>query len=160
MSEIEESQRTERRCLLWVHDDQFSKEDVVLNVDLFPAGSLKPGVLMAITALKADTTVKEYPVREPTGRKGAQTLSVSHDPVENGEDQKSSTGSFGGESQQDMDSETQYLFAANDMGKEMRLKHPNLEVSIAKRVADVFGFKHRSNVLLTTVGAHPTGRAF
>jgi hypothetical protein len=37
------------------------------------------------------------------------------------------------------------------MTKEMRAKHSNLEISVAKHVADAFCLKHRSSVLITTV---------
>ncbi|EDN92381.1 hypothetical protein SS1G_08244 [Sclerotinia sclerotiorum 1980 UF-70] len=43
-----------------------------------------------------------------------------------------------------------YLFLAKDMPKELKLKQPSLEVSLAKPIADLFNLKHRSNVLLCT----------
>jgi hypothetical protein len=49
---------------------------------------------------------------------------------------------------------SRYLFIAKDMPKEMKVKQPSLEVSVAKHIADVFYLKHRSNVLLTTVCLH------
>ena len=55
------------------------------------------------------------------------------------------------DSRQDIDIENRYLFIAKDMSREIKEKPQGLEVSVAKHVADIFGFKHRSNVLVTTV---------
>ena len=140
----------ERRCVLWIHDEQFSKEEVVLNMDLFPAGSVKPGDLIAIVALKTDVAVKDFQDKNLSAKKGTE-LSASLQPDTNFEEQKSSTGSVSVDGQHNVDKEKRYLFAVKDMSKEIKAKQSNLEISIAKHIADVFGFKHRSNVLLTTV---------
>jgi hypothetical protein len=141
----------ERRCVLWIHDEQFSKEEVVLNMDLFPAGSIKPGDLMAIVALKTDAAIKDFHDKNQPVKKGAEMLSVSLQPDTNFEERKSSMGTVSVDGQHDIDNEKRYLFAIEDMNNELRAKQSNLEVSIAKHIADLFGFKHRSNVLLTTV---------
>jgi hypothetical protein len=49
----------ERQCVLWVHDEQFSKEEVIFNHTLLPPGSYKLGQLMAIVTLKNDTLDKK-----------------------------------------------------------------------------------------------------
>jgi DEP domain-containing protein 5 len=137
----------ERKCTLWIHDEQFSKEEVVLNLDLFPAESVKPGDLMAIIALKADVAVREF----FPPKKGLENISASLQPDIGAEERKSSKGSINMDTHHDIDLERRYLFAVRDFSKDLKAKHPNLEISIAKHIADVFGFKHRSNVLLTTV---------
>jgi DEP domain-containing protein 5 len=142
----------ERRCVLWIHDEQYSKEEVILNTDLFPVGTVKPGDLLAIVALKTDVAVKDFQERNASAKKGTEPFSASLQPDINVEERKSSTGSVSVDGQHDIDQQKRYLFAVKDMSKELKAKQPNLEVSIAKHIADVFGFKHRSNVLLTTVG--------
>ncbi|KFY02318.1 hypothetical protein O988_02210 [Pseudogymnoascus sp. VKM F-3808] len=128
----------ERQCVLWVHDEQFSKEEVIFNHTLLPSGRYKLGQLMAIVALKNDGLDKK-----PGSLAASQQLDASM------ADMRSSKGSLDTHD----DTEKQYLFTLNEMNKEMASKHPNLEISVAKHVADVFGFKHRSNVLVTTTTA-------
>ncbi|RAL65769.1 hypothetical protein DID88_005434 [Monilinia fructigena] len=48
----------ERRCNLWTHDEAFSKEEVILNLDLFP--DVKAGELMSIIALKTDSGLRDF----------------------------------------------------------------------------------------------------
>ena len=149
-SKIKEA--VERICVLWIHDDQFSKEDVVLNMDLFPQGNVKPGDLIAIVALKAEVAIRDFQDRNMSLRRGAESLSASLQPDPQVEERKSPAGSISIDGQHDIDNEKRYLFAVKDMSKELRARQPTLEISIAKHIADVFGFKARSNVLLTTVG--------
>jgi hypothetical protein len=144
-------EHVERRCILWVHDEQFSKEEVVLNMNLLPEGTVKPGDLLAIVALKADTAGKEFQDKNLLAKKGTELLSASVQVDTSAAERKSLTGSISVDASQDIDLGKQYLFAVKDMSKELKAKHPTLEVSIAKHIADVFGFKNRSNVLLTTV---------
>ncbi|OBU00341.1 vacuolar membrane-associated protein iml1 [Pseudogymnoascus verrucosus] len=128
----------ERQCVLWVHDEKFSKEEVIFNHTLLPAGRYKLGQLMAIVPLKNDALDKK-----PGSLAASQQLDASI------ADMRSSKGSL--DTQED--AEKQYLFTLGEMNKETASKHPNLEISVAKHVADVFGFKHRSNVLVTTTTA-------
>jgi hypothetical protein len=134
----------ERRCTVWVHDEQFSKEEVLLNLDLFPANTVKPGDLMAIVT---DNAVRDLQDRSASSKKVLESLPASFQPNLNGLDIESHNDCT---CNMDHD-ESRYLFAVKDMSKELKSKQPSLEVSVAKRIADVFGFKHRAEVLLTTV---------
>ncbi|CAD6448788.1 4db4c5b7-67cd-487a-9ccd-6415d575e244 [Sclerotinia trifoliorum] len=137
----------ERRCNLWTHDETFSKDEVILNLDLFP--DVKAGELMAIVALKTDSGFRDFQEKSAlnkpdidsatvTGRFGSYISNqASHE--HRGKGSKHEAG-FG----------KRYLFLAKDMPKELKLKQPSLEVSLAKPIADLFNLKHRSNVLLCT----------
>lgn len=134
----------ERCCNLWTHDDAFSKEDVILNLDLFP--EVKAGDLMAIIPLKTDSGLRDF--QDPkqdfdsvtsSGQFGKHILNQSG----HGHRRKSS--------RHDVGFGKRYLFLAKEMPKELKLKSPGLEISLAKPIADVFNLKHRSNVLLCTV---------
>jgi hypothetical protein len=136
----------ERRCNLWVHDEVFSKEDVVLNLDLFP--NVKVGELMAIVALKAESGIRDFQEKAP--KKDFDGLSSS------AHLERSVWSQFGRAQRlknttHDSGLGRRYLFLVRDMPKELKHKHPALEVSVAKHIADVFNLKHRSNVLLSTV---------
>lgn len=149
-STMEMKETVERRCILWTHDESFSKEEVVLNLDLFPPGSVKLGELMAIFALKTDAAVRDFQDKSPTPKRGMESLAASMQLDASLGNLKSSTDSIG-EGQHDVDHGRRYLFAVKGMSKELKAKHPHLEISVAKHIADVFGFKPRSNVLVTTV---------
>lgn len=145
----------ERRCVLWVHDEGFSKDDVVLNLDLFP--EVKPGDLMAIMALKAESGVRDFQEKMQTSKRDSDTLATSMQRERSSSYPRSpvtTTGNqsrHGSDAKHDTDLWNRYLFIARDMPKEMKAKQPNLEVSLAKHIADTFCLKSRSSVLLSTV---------
>jgi hypothetical protein len=136
--------RIERRCNIWVHDDNFSKDEVVLNMDLFPEVEYKQ--LMAIVALKTDSQDKAQ-----TSKTNVEFSAPTTQSNRGHTNPRSPVYVNGSDVNHDVDQGKQYLFIAKDMQKEMKLKHPSLEISVAKHVADVFGLKHRSSVLVTTV---------
>jgi hypothetical protein len=139
----------ERRCILWVHSEADYKEEVVLNLDLFP--DVKPGELMAIVALKTDSGVRDFQEKVQVQRKDADNLGTAIKRERSNSHPKSPAQINGIDAMHDVDLGKRYLFIAKDMPKEIKLKQPNLEVSVAKHIADVFCLKHRSNVLLTAV---------
>lgn len=98
----------ECQCVLWVHDEQFSKEEVIFNHALLPTGSYKLGQLMAIVPLKNDGLDKK------TG-----SLAASLQLDASMADMRSSKGSLDNHE----DAEKQYLFTLNKMKKEMSSKH-------------------------------------
>jgi hypothetical protein len=116
----------QRKCVLWIHDESLSTEDIILNFELFP--NLQAGDLMAILALKTDSGVRDFQDTPPTIEQH-QNGTTKHD-VELG---------------------NRCLFIAKDMSREMKVKQPNLEVSVTKHVADVYGLKPRCTVMVTTV---------
>lgn len=140
----------ERRCQIWVHDEAFSREEVVLNLDLFP--DVKAGDLMAIVALKTDSGVRDFQDKVP--KRDSDNLATSMQRERSNSNPRSPSQPTGADTKHDLDMGKRYLFVAKDMPKEMLAKHPSLEVSITKSIADVFCFKHRSSVLLTTVHSH------
>jgi DEP domain-containing protein 5 len=139
----------ERRVEIWVHDEQFSKEDVVLNLDVFPHDRVKAGDLMAIIGLRSDV-VKQQGV-DFAARKIAESLSGSLQPYSTTNDRKTEEDSNSVDSRRDLDLDRRYLFAVKDMTPEMKTKYPNLEISVAKHIGDAFNFKRHASVFLTTV---------
>lgn len=140
----------ERRCVLWVHDEAFSKEEVVLNLDLFP--DVNPGDVMAIMALKTDSGVRDFQEMPQTTKREGEALPT---PMQR-ERSASNSGSpgptrHGSDARHDVEHGNRYLFVAKDMPTDLKAKQATLEISIAKHIADAFGLKHRSNVLLSTV---------
>lgn len=147
-----ESAPLERRCVLRIHDEATSKEEIVINFKHFSKDNLKQGQLMAIIALKSDTTgVRDFQTKSPTVTKTYENLSSSICVDPNLPDIVISREGLGNESHHNVDTDKKYVFAVKGMSADMRTKQPQAEVSISKQVADAFGFKNRSTVLLTTV---------
>ena len=142
----------ERRCILWVHDEGFSKDEVVLNLDLFP--EVKVRELMAIVALKTDSGVRDFQDKAQPSKKEGDAIATTMQRDPSNSNPRSPTLANGPDAMHDVDVGNRYLFIAKDMPKDMKVKQPSLEVSVAKHIADVFCLKHRSNVLLTTVCLH------
>jgi len=146
---------TEKKCILWVHEEAFSKDDVILDLDLFP--DVKPGELMGVLALKAEPGVRDFQDQPQTSRKDGDTLSTPmHRQRSNSNSE--SPGTVNGSVRRDSDIGKRYLFIAQTMSKEMKAKQPTLEISVAKHIADLFCLKHRSQVLVSTV-SRPVPRA-
>ncbi len=141
----------ERRCILWVHDEGFSKEEVVFNIDLFP--EVRSGELMAIMALKTDSGLRDFQEKPQTSKRDSDTLATAMQRERSSSNPRSpgTVNGNGSDTKHDVDIWNRYLFVARDMPKDMKVKQPSLEVSVAKHIADAFGLKHRANVLLTTV---------
>ena len=138
----------ERRCNIWVHDESFSKDEVVINLDLFP--DVNSGELMAVVALKTDSGIRDFQDKAESSKWNGDSVAPSSQ-SEHGHGHPSPIQANGSDVNHDIDSGRRYLFLAKDMSKETKIKHPTLEISVAKHVADVFSLKHRSNVLVTTV---------
>ena len=139
----------ERRCNLWIHEESFSKLEVVLNLDLFP--DVNPGELMAIVPLKIDPGARDYQEKTQGPQKDTDSLPIVMQRDRSDSNPKSLSQGSGADIKHDVDLGKKYLFIAKDIGPEIKDKQPGLEVSVAKHIADVFCLKHRSNVLVTTV---------
>lgn len=142
----------ERVCVLWHHDEGFSKEEVILNLDLFP--DVKAGELLAILSLRTEPVVRDFQEKAQTFKKDVDNLATAMQRDPSNSNSRGAGPSNDNDAKQDVDLGKRYLFIAKDMSKEMKAKHPKLEVSVAKHITDLFCLKHRSNVLITTVSPH------
>ena len=125
------SGRAERLlCSLSIHDENFSKEDVVLNLALFQDNDVKTGTLMQLTALKGsiETTVHGGKLQDAMQK----PTTAAHVQPEN------------------VDTTRHHVFSAKAMTEEMLVKQPNLQISISRRVEHASGFEKGSQVLVST----------
>lgn len=123
----------ERYCTITVNDG-YLKDEVLLNFDRLGT-DVTLGSLMAITALKGD------PAR---GSAGYGSLSKAPN------DHSGSRKDSGPSPDQDYNS-SRYVFVAKDMSKEMKSRLPDVDVSVSKHIADAFGMKKGSHVMLAPV---------
>ncbi|KAI9830630.1 MAG: hypothetical protein M1819_005440 [Sarea resinae] len=156
----------ERALTLWVHDDGGStKEDAVLDLTLFPKGSVKHGDLVEIVAFKPNRPFRDYPdatkgaakdgsgrthaavnpeeTRRPISMGGKRSRSVIHVGDDNG-------GTADGN--QELDLQKRFVFVVKDVfDSEQKAKYPNLQVCISSQIANAFGFKNRMPVMVSVV---------
>lgn len=115
----------ERRCTVTVWEG-YSPDEVLLNLDLFP--EFRPGSLVAATVIRAD------------GDKAAATHGLHK--------------LDGGVSKEGESPARKYIFIVKDVSKEFKSKHPGVEFSVLKHIAEAFGMRKGSTVLLTPVRFH------
>lgn len=114
--------RAERRWTVTVNES-FARDEVLLNLDLMGAGDdITPGSLVAIDVIKAD----------------------SEKPLQN-QHQSRRDGGTG------PCADRRYICIAKDMPKELKARYSNVEVYVAKHIADAFGMKKGTQVTVTPV---------
>jgi hypothetical protein len=170
--------KIQKVCTLWTHDENFSKENVVFNEEKFPELPLSPTSLIQILALKHAPAVRDFQVSSKNKAKDSTAGRVDEsgpDGHPEARSKRSRRGSTkitldengavipGG---RDVDPERSYIFVAKPMSPDLRSKHPTLQVilwrsytedchltrvqvSIAEKVAKVFGFRNRLQVVVT-----------
>lgn len=139
-------ERVGRLCTLWVHDDTFSRDEVILNTALFPPNTVEIGRLAAIVQVKSDVNVRDFQdeAQEASSddagkrkRRGATRKGG------NGMEKKASCQALGAMENfakwggQDVDMSKKYVFRVKDMSNEQRSKQPTLQVSPSNLVYDL-----------------------
>lgn len=131
-------------CRLWVHDDRFSRQQLVINRTFFP--SLQVGDLVEI-----------YPTRSFDNKdmKFDQGLEENHDPNEI----NSESGTLGyihglayietGKKRANIDSVL--IMQVTNIDKDLIQKQPKLQISIAQEIASSFGLRSRIDVTVKKV---------
>ncbi len=115
---------------LSIHDENFSKEDVVMNLALFHGSDVKAGTLMQLTALKGSVETIVH---------GGKSQSAIQKPITAADVQPES-----------LDVNRHHVFSAKAMSEEMLLKQPKTQISISRRVEHASGFEKGSQVLVST----------
>src|SRR5438876_870539 len=77
--EAVQPKHVERICTLWVHEDNPPREDVIMNFNLFPKGSVRAGDLTEIVALRANSEIRDF--QDATSKNSKDTgMNVSEVP--------------------------------------------------------------------------------
>jgi len=153
--------RVQKVCTLWTHDDNFSKDDVVFNCDKFSELPASPGSLIQIIALKYGTVVRDFQSTSKTAPKDPMHVKLDDGTKDITDTPKRSrkgsvritfdeTGSVIQENRE-VDLEKSYMFVAKPFPNELKSKHSNLQVSIAEKIAKVFGLRNRTQVIVALV---------
>lgn len=132
---IAAQKKLERRCTVTVNES-YSPDEVLLNLDLLP--EIKPGTLVSITVAKAESD------------KGAGTHGGSSKQQQSTSDHVTGAKGPGREGEGDP-SKRRYVFYAKNLSKEQKARHPHMELYVTKHIADNFGMKKGTQVILAPV---------
>lgn len=149
----------ERLCSLWIHDDNFSKDEVLLNLTLFPPGTVKAGHLVQVVPQRPATVSKDFEHRHDGGqdvkasRRGGEDAENSHgkEPSTHLSMEASAEKEgvfFDGKGS---DASTRYVFKVKEMGSELLSRNPTLQISVSSTIASAFGFKNRAQVMVSAI---------
>ncbi|RVX67161.1 hypothetical protein B0A52_08595 [Exophiala mesophila] len=116
---------------LWVHDDAFSTEDVLISKSILDGTGIEEGDLVEISPLDSPTEVRDF--QSPGGElRDSRRPPASHTFSANG-----------------FDTNARYLCVATFPPPELRAKQANLEVSVKSNIASAFGLRSRSTVSIS-----------
>jgi DEP domain-containing protein 5 len=133
--------RVQKVCTLWTHDENFSKDDVVLNGEKFSELPATSGSLIQILALRHVTAVRDFQtaakaaLKEGSHMKGDSTTTDASADTNSKRSRRGSvkiTYDENGliiEEGRDVDPEKSYVFVAKPMAADLKSKYPNLQVS-------------------------------
>ncbi|RYP23792.1 hypothetical protein DL765_000869 [Monosporascus sp. GIB2] len=123
----------ERICTIAIYES-IIRDEVLLNLDLI-GGAVKPGMLMSITPVDSDSDRLQGSyygsVRQPSYRRGFGAAEAPSKPRRR--------------------PRRRYIFVVKEMTKELKARHPTVEVFVAKHIADAFDMRIRSQVVLAPV---------
>lgn len=132
---------TRRQCTLWVHDEMFAREEILLNQSAFGESGVQPGDVVEILPVRASGDAVHSTLKPDAAVKTARE---SHGDI-NSSSQSDSTSKFKTPLQ------SRCLFVVKPFPQDIKARHPQLEISVTSSVANIFGFKNRTQVLLSIV---------
>ncbi|KAJ4990582.1 vacuolar membrane-associated protein iml-1 [Stagonosporopsis vannaccii] len=152
--------RVQKICTLWTHDENFSRDDVVFNGDKFPELPNAPGSLLQIVAVNTGTAVRDFSStpKAPTHDAGSARGDTLPKEAADAYPRKGRRGSFSktveengsvAQAGHDVDTEKTYIFTSKPLPQDLKAKHPTLQISIAEKIAKVFGFRNRMQVVIS-----------
>lgn len=118
-----------RKCTVTVNES-FARDEILLNLDLF-SSSYRPGMLVSIDILKPEVSKQQSTVAK-------RLAAAAQDPTRHGAADPNQPS-------------RRYIFVVKDMARELKARFPHVEIYVAKQIADVFGMKKGSQVILAPV---------
>lgn len=157
-----QTRAVQKICTLWTHDENFSKDDIVFNSDRFPELSATPGTLLQIVAINAVTTARDFSSstklpNQDVSQNKAEVQAKDAADAQSRPGQKGSLPKISDENGStiqgglDVDADKTYIFAWKPLPQDLKTKHATLQISVAERIAKVFGFRNRMQVVITEV---------
>ncbi|OQD67388.1 hypothetical protein PENDEC_c037G05387 [Penicillium decumbens] len=129
------------QCTLWVHDEMFSRDEILLNPSAFGETRVQVGDVVEILPIRAAGDTAHSALKPDAAMK---TSRESHGDI-NSSSQSDTTSKFKTPLQ------NRCLFVVKPLPQDIKTRHPRLEISVTNSVANIFGFKNRTQVLLSIV---------
>ncbi|KAF7595121.1 vacuolar membrane-associated protein iml1 [Aspergillus hancockii] len=129
-----------QQCSLWVHDETFSREEILFNQAAFTDTGVNVGDVIEI-----------LPARYP--RDGAHSVKadLGSRPLRDSHVESSSTLHADSMSKFKTPLQSRCLFVVKPLPHEIRTRNPKLELSVTTSIANIFGFKNRATVHISIV---------
>ena len=118
------------RATLWVHDDNFSSEDVLIHQSLLEGTDIKEGSLIEIYPLQGTSDVRDF--QSPNGEADDSKRNLGH----------------GLDNDFSVDKDTRYLCIVKFAHAEFNARQ-GLQLSIKNTIATAFGLRSRSDVAIS-----------
>ena len=150
------SQKMSRRQVtVWMHDDNFSKDEVLVAPDIFGDDSLPPGALLEIAVLKPSAGLRDARNNVEAVSNGSDSATFrSSSSVNKGCGEQPEPRIVPSKSPMQnetfaLDPRTRYCFIAKPMPPDIRASHPMLQVSITSSIANTFGYRQRPQAVIS-----------
>lgn len=138
VSEDEKTQPVRRTCSLWVHDDNLSREDVLLDLAVFPKDAVRQGDLLEVAALAENPADEESAPSTVVSNvsNGAESTgpdkqgipdTVAQDSA--GDGQHTRRSRLREQGKRTSQRYSSYVFLVKELSPELKQKYPNLQVS-------------------------------
>lgn len=129
-----------RQCTLWVHDETFSREEILFNQTAFSDTGVSAGDVVEILHAR-HTADGAHSLKADLGSK---SLRDSHA-------KSSSTLHLDALSKFKTPLQSRCLFVVKPLPQDIKTRHPKLELSVTTSIANIFGFKNRDTVYVSIV---------
>ncbi|KAJ5880419.1 Vacuolar membrane-associated protein iml1 [Penicillium subrubescens] len=130
-----------RQCTLWVHDEMFSREELLLNPSALGESGVQVGDIVEILPVRASGDPIHSSLKPDAAVKTARDTHSDLKPAAKND----STSKFKTPLQ------SRCLFVVKPLPQDIKTRHPKLEISVTSSVANIFGFKNRTQVHLSIV---------
>lgn len=132
---------------MWVHDEMFSREEILLNPSAFGETDVQIGDVVEILPMRVAGDTGYSNLKPEAASKSGREAHVEKNPTS----QSDATSKFKTPLQ------NRCLFVVKALPPEIKARHPQLEISVTNNVANIFGFKNRTQVLLSIVDRDQCG---
>ncbi|KAI1382636.1 vacuolar membrane-associated protein IML1 [Hypoxylon trugodes] len=139
--DLPSSKRMDERVCSVTINESVIRDEVLLNLDLFGV-AIRPGALMSIAPIKTDqdrAPSSQYSTsRQASYHQRLAAATAAAAPIDD-------LPKFDG------DTSRRYIFVAKDVSKELKARHPNIEVYVSKQIGIAFNMRKGTQVVLAPV---------
>ncbi|EAW11239.1 GTPase-activating protein IML1 [Aspergillus clavatus NRRL 1] len=129
-----------RQVSLWVHDETFSREEILFNQAAFSDLGVGPGDVIEILPVRSPGD-SLHSIKSDLGLRALRDSYVETGPALLPDPMSKFKTPL----------QSRCLFVVKPLPQEIKARHPKLEISVTSSVANIFGFKNRTLVHIDVV---------